>query len=84
MNIVQEDDGHANHLKLGEDGEFRAEYIIGRDGKTPVTVKNNTTWDIPEAIKGKTSTLTYHLGRNQFTFAGTNSNQGDFDFTSQP
>jgi len=84
VNIVQEHDDHGNRLKLGEDGEFRADYIIGRDGKTPVTVRNNTTWDIPVAIKGTTSTFTYRLGRNRFSFTDTNSNQGDFNFSSQP
>ena len=80
--ILQEWDGKGNHVKLGEDGEFRAQYIIGRDGKTPVVVKNNTTWAIDEAIKGKTSLFKYHNGRNQFGFTETNSNQGDFVYKS--
>ncbi|MBZ5526068.1 MAG: DUF1326 domain-containing protein, partial [Acidobacteriia bacterium] len=55
VEIAQESDEKGNHLKLGSDREFRAEYIMGRDGKTPVVVKNNTTWAIDDAIKGKTS-----------------------------
>lgn len=82
VEIVQESDSHGNHLKLGGDGEFRAVYIIGRDGKTPVTVKNNTTWAIDEAIKAKTTLFGYHYGRNQFQMKGTNSNQGAFEYDS--
>jgi hypothetical protein len=82
VKIEQEADARSNHLKLGNDGEFRGEYIIGRDGKNPVVVKNNTTWAIDEAIKGKTSSFFYHYGRNSFTFKDTNSNQGDFEFDS--
>lgn len=82
VKIEQEADAKGNHLKLGDDGEFRGEYIIGRDGKNPVVVKNNTTWAIDEAIKGKTSSFFYQYGRNRFTFKDTNSNQGDFEFDS--
>jgi hypothetical protein len=78
--ILQEWDGSGNHVTLGEDGEFRAQYIIGRDGKNPVVVKNNTTWAIDEAIKGKTSLFKYKSGNNHFAFQDTNSNQGDFDY----
>jgi len=82
VEIVQEADDHGNHLKFGDDGEFRATYIIGRDGKTPVIVRNNTTWAIPEAIKGTTDFYRYRLGRNHFSFQDTNSNQGDFEYDS--
>jgi hypothetical protein len=82
VDIVQESDQKGNHLKLGNDGEFRAEYIIGRDGKTPVIVKNNTTWAIDEAIKGRTSLFYYHYGRNRFQMQDTNSNQGEFEYDS--
>ena len=80
--ILQEWDGKGNHVKLGDDGEFRAQYIIGRDGKNPIVVRNNTTWAINDAIKGQTSLFKYHYGRNQFGFTGTNSNQGEFVYKS--
>jgi len=80
--IVQEADKKSNHLKLGTDGEFRAEYIIGRDGINPVVVKNNTTWAIDEAIKANTSLFSYQYGRNRFQMKDTNSNQGDFEYAS--
>ncbi len=82
VEIIQEADEKGHHLKLGDDGEFRARYIVGRDGKNPVVVRNNTTWDIGEAIKGKTEFYRYRLGRNQFSFKNTNSNQGEFEFDS--
>jgi hypothetical protein len=82
VDIAQESDQKGNRLKLGDDGEFRAEYIIGRDGKTPVIVKNNTTWAVDEAIKGRTSLFFYHYGRNRFQMQDTNSNQGEFEYDS--
>jgi len=82
VEIIQEADEHGHHLKLGDDGEFRARYIVGRDGKNPVVVKNNTTWDIAEAIKGKTDFYRYRFGRNRFSFKDTNSNQGEFEYDS--
>ena len=82
VDIVQESDRKGNRLKMGDDGEFRADYIIGRDGKNPVVVRNNTTWAIEEAIKGNTSLFYYHYGRNQFQMQDTNSNQGEFEYDS--
>jgi hypothetical protein len=80
--IQQDADDRSNHLKLGEDGEFRANYIIGRDGLHPVTVHNNTTWAIDVAIKATTSIFWYSYGRNRFRTKDTNSNQGEFEYDS--
>jgi hypothetical protein len=73
-----------NHLKIGDRGEFEADYVIGLDGKTPVVVENNTTWNIPRSIKGKTKYVRYkdQFG-NKMEFSGTNSNQGKFDWTDK-
>jgi Protein of unknown function (DUF1326) len=80
VEITQEYDDHGNHVKFGDDGEFRARYIIGRDGKTPIVVKNNPDIDIPEAIKGSTDFYRYAFGRNRFSFKDTNSSQGQFEY----
>src|SRR5215510_143872 len=54
IRITHEYDDRGNHVKFGDDGEFRALYIIGRDGKTPIVVKNNPDIDVPDEIKGHT------------------------------
>jgi len=71
-----------NKLQIGDQGGFEADYIMGMDGKTPVVVENNTSWNIPKSIKGKTKFLRYsdEFG-NKFDMTGTNSNQGKFDWT---
>lgn len=82
VQITQEYDNRGNHVKFGDDGEFRARYIIGRDGKTPIIVKNNPDIDIPDEIKGHTEFYHYAFGRNRFSFKDTNSSQGEFDYDS--
>jgi len=82
VEITQEYDDHGNHVKFGDDGEFRAQYIIGRDGKTPIIVKNNPDIDIPDAIKGHTNFYHYAFGRNRFSYKDTNSSQGHFEYDS--
>jgi len=73
-----------NQLKIGNQGEFEADYLVGLDGKTPIVVENNTSWNIPRSIKGKTKYVRYkdQFG-NKLDFSGTNSNQGKFDWTDQ-
>lgn len=82
--IEQQVGEKGNHLKIGDRGQFDSDYIIGMDGKTPVTVANNTSWNIPLSIKGKTTHVHYkdEFG-NKLEFKGTNSNQGHFDWTDQ-
>jgi hypothetical protein len=82
--ILQEVTEKGNRLEIGGKGGFEAEYIIGLDKKNPVVVENNTTWNIPRSIKGKTKRLRYkdQYG-NKFSFTGTNSNQGKFDWTDE-
>jgi hypothetical protein len=73
-----------SRLKIGEAGEFEADYIMGIDGKTPVVVENNWSWNIQHGIKGKTRTLRYHDSYgNKYEFTSTNSNQGRFDWSDQ-
>jgi len=80
--ITQENDDHGNHVKFGDDGEFRAQYLIGRDGKTPIVVRNNPDIDIPDALKAHTEFYRYAFGRNHFSFKDTNSSQGELEYDS--
>ena|SRR5439155_20403461 len=82
--ITQEASEKGNRLEIGNMGGFEADYIIGLDKKTPVVVENNTSWNIPKSIKGKTKRLRYKDQHgNKFDMTATNSNQGKFDWTDQ-
>jgi hypothetical protein len=71
-------------LVIGDRGGFESSYILGIDGKTPVVVENNWSWNIRHGIKGKTKRLQYRdeFG-NEFDLTGTNANQGEFDWSDQ-
>ena len=61
---------------------FDANYIMGLDGKTPVIVQNNYSWNIRDGIKGKSKVLAYHDSfGNKYEFKGVNANQGQFDWS---
>lgn len=71
-----------NYLKIVGAGSFDSDYLLGIDGKTPVIVENNASWNIQHGIKAKTRQMTYKDSfGNQFAFKGTNSNQGKFDWS---
>jgi hypothetical protein len=71
-----------NSLKIGDAGSFEGNYITGLDGKTPVVVENNWSWNIQHGIKAKTTHLSYHdVYGNAYDFKDTNSNQGTFDWS---
>jgi hypothetical protein len=83
--ITQEISPKANNIKLGDSGGFQTNYIIGIDGKTPLRVANNYTFNFKDpGIKGKTRFLKYKdkFG-NSLDYNGTNANQGRFDWTDQ-
>jgi hypothetical protein len=82
--ITQTVGDKGNMLKIGDKGEFAADYVMGRDKKSPVVVENNTSWNIRRSIKGKSDHVQYQdeFG-NKLNFKGTNSNQGKFDWTDQ-
>lgn len=62
-------------------GGFRARVIVGRDGKSPVVVENNTTWPIPRATKGKANPLAFRApGVGRINGEGVNANYGAFTF----
>jgi len=82
--IVQQASDRGSVLKIGEFGGFDSDYILGIDGKTPVVVENNWSWNIQHGIKAKTKQLKYkdEYG-NLIDAAATNANQGRFDWSDQ-
>lgn len=75
-----------NRLKLDVAGYggFEANLIIGRDGRSPVVVENNTTWPIQRAIKGKAVPLAFrHPSVGNVKGQGTNANYGTFTFAGR-
>ncbi len=81
--VEQEYDQRKNHLKVEGVGEFAADYIMGLDKSEPVVVRNNTTWRVHDAIKAKTSVYKVKSGRDAVDTKDTNSNQGDFEYSSE-
>jgi hypothetical protein len=84
VKIEQEAGEKGNRLKIGDAGGFESDYLIGIDGKTPVVVENNWSWNILHGIKGKTRKLVYHDAYgNRIDTAATNANQGGFDWNDR-
>ena len=77
--------GETRHeVEVEGHGGFKADYLIGLDGKTPIILENNPAWNIQHGVKAKAKELTYHdQYGNKFTFRGVNSNEGNFDWTDQ-
>jgi len=84
VHIQHEVGPKGNRLVIGDQGGFESDYITGIDGKTPVVVENNWSWNIRHGIKGKTKRLHYQdeFG-NAFDLTGTNANQGEFDWSDK-
>jgi hypothetical protein len=82
--IQQQVGDKSNQLMIGDQGGFESDYIMGIDGKTPVVVENNWSWNIQHGIKGKTKRLHYkdEFG-NEFDLNATNANQGKFDWSDK-
>ena len=80
--ITHEYDDRGNHVKFGDDGEFRGRYLMGRDHKTPIILKNNPDVDILDLIKGYSEFYHYAFGHNRFSYKDTNSGQGAFEYDS--
>ncbi len=81
--IVAHDDAAKFKVDFGDSGGFEADILIGRDGKKPIIVENNTTWPVERFIKGKTSAFKYRdsLG-NKLEFDGVNANIGEFKLSN--
>jgi hypothetical protein len=84
VRIQQEYAPKSNRLAIGDQGGFESDYIIGIDGKTPLVVENNWSWNIKRGIKGKTKYLRYkdEFG-NDINLTATNANQGQFDWSDK-
>jgi len=84
VHIVQDVGPTSNRLMIGDQGGFESDYIMGIDGKTPVVVENNWSWNIQHGIKGKAKRLHYkdEYG-NEFDLPDTNANQGKFDWSEK-
>lgn len=82
--ITQSADEKGSSLAIGDAGSFECDYILGIDGKTPVVVENNWSWNIQHGIKGKTRRLVYkdEFG-NEIQAEHSNANQGKFDWSDQ-
>lgn len=75
-------EGNNLRLEIPGHGGFAATVIVGRDGKSPVVVENNTVWPIPRAIKGKAKPLAYSDSTaGTFRGDGTNANYGKFSLS---
>lgn len=83
VKVEQEYDARKNLLRVAGIGEFAADYVMGLDKSAPVVVRNNTTWRIHEAIKAKTSAYKVKIERDVVDTKDTNSNQGEFEYTSE-
>ena len=81
--IATSSDSEKFKVDFGDSGGFEADILIGRDGKNPIIVENNTTWPVNRFIKGKTSRFKYHdsIG-NKLEFDGVNANLGEFKLSS--
>jgi hypothetical protein len=82
--IVQQVGEKTNRLEIGDAGRFESDYLMGIDGKTPIVLENNWSWNILHGIKARTRQLAYHdeYG-NRIEAASTNANQGRFDWSDQ-
>jgi len=73
-----------NEVEIEGHGGFKADYVMGGDGKNPIVVENITAWNIPHSIKGRTQYLRYSDSHgNKLDFKDTNSNQGKFDWSDK-
>ena len=74
----------SQRLEIEGHGGFKADYLIGMDGKTPIVVENNASWNIRHGVKAKAEQLEYHDQHgNKYKFRGVNSNEGNIDWTDQ-
>jgi hypothetical protein len=80
--IAHSFDGKSNHVLITDLGRFDGKYLMGIDGKTPVGVQNNYSFNLQNNVKAKTTVMRYHdkFG-NKMDFKDTNSNQGQFDWS---
>lgn len=82
--MVQKITPKGNHVELGTIGGFDVDSLIGMDGKSPIKLLNNFSFNITDNVKGRASRLFYkdEFG-NAFDMSKRNANQGKFDWTDQ-
>jgi hypothetical protein len=82
--ITQVVTNKGNRVEIEGHGGFKANYVMGGNGKTPIVVENITAWNIPRLIKGRTEYLRYSDSHgNKLDFKDTNSNEGKFDWSDR-
>ena len=80
--ITARDDTRRMVVEFGQNGGFEADILIGRDGKRPIVVENNTTWPVSRFVKAKTTRFTYHdTAGNRLKLDGVNANIGEFNLS---
>jgi len=82
--IVHQVSAKGFKTQLGTMGGFDAENLIGLDGKTPIKLINNWSWNITNNIKAKTGEFHYaDKHGNEFDMKDRNANQGLFDWSDK-
>lgn len=82
--ITQEVTDKGNYVVVAGHGGFKASYLMGLDSTKPIVVENNSVWNIPRSIKGRTEYLQYSdTHGNKIDFKNTNSNEGKFDWSDK-
>lgn len=79
VTLSVESDARTFRVNFAGSGGFRADVLLGADGKNPIVVENNVTWPVHRFIKGKTTHFDYRdsVG-NRLKFDGVNANVGEF------
>lgn len=82
--ITQESSERAIRVQIAGKGGFDANILMSRDGKSPIIVENNASFNVPKTTKSKTTAFRYSDAYgNQIDVRGTNGNKGHFDWTDQ-
>jgi hypothetical protein len=79
--ITQEVTERGSRLQIEGVGGFDNTFLVGLDGKTPIVVLNNATFNLKRSIKGQTDKFRYkdQLG-SRIDYTGTNTNTGEFEY----
>lgn len=81
VKVVHSVKGNDLRLDFAGHGGFAGRVIVGRDGRSPVVVENNTVWPIARAIKGRAVPLSFKdPAVGAIKGEGSNANYGAFSF----
>jgi hypothetical protein len=82
--IKQEVTDKGSYVEVAGHGGFKANYLMGHDGRNPIVVENMGSWNIPRSTKGRTEYLKYSDDHgNSLSFQSAGSNQGKFTWTDK-